>query len=248
MINEIANHRTIRQFKPDTIPSGVMDEILSAAVRASTVGNMQLYSIVATTSPEVLRELAPLHFNQPAAATAPAILTFCADINRFSQWCRQRGAEPCYDNFCWFMNAVTDALLASQNASLEAEAHGLGICYLGTTLYNAEEIARVLNLPKGVIPVMAVSMGYPQQLPPLTDRLPLEAVVHRDTYHPYSAEQIDALWHDRENSDETREILRQNDLPNLARVFTDRRYPKDDNIAFSKKYFDYLVAQGFFNN
>lgn len=248
MINEIANHRTIRQFKPEAIPAEAMTDILESAVRASTVGNMQMYSIVVTTSPELLKRLAPLHFNQPAATSAPAILTFCADINRFSQWCRLRGAEPGYDNFCWFMNAVTDTLLASQNASLAAEAHGLGICYLGTTLYNAEEIAEVLRLPAGVIPVMAVSMGYPQQMPPLTDRLPLEAVVHCDTYHPYSDEQLDRLWHDRENSEETMGLLKQNDLPNLARIFTDRRYTKNDNVTFSKKYFDYLVKQGFFNH
>ena len=151
-----------------------MEEILEAASRASTVGNMQLYSIIVTTSRELLEQLAPLHFNQPAATTAPVLLTFCADIHRFSRWCELRGAEPGYDNFCWFMNGVTDALLASQNACLEAEAHGLGICYLGTTLYNAGEIARILRLPKGVLPVMTVAMGYPETLPPLTDRLPLD--------------------------------------------------------------------------
>ena len=96
------------------------------------------------------------------------------------------------------MNGVTDALLASQNACLEAEAHGLGICYLGTTLYNAGEIARILRLPKGVLPVMTVAMGYPETLPPLTDRLPLDAVVHRDTYTDYTPERLEILWRERE--------------------------------------------------
>ena len=76
-----------------------MEEILEAASRASTVGNMQLYSIIVTTSRELLEQLAPLHFNQPAATTAPVLLTFCADIHRFSRWCELRGAEPGYDNF-----------------------------------------------------------------------------------------------------------------------------------------------------
>lgn len=224
-----------------------MEEVLLAASRASTVGNMQLYSIIVTTSPDLLSRLAPLHFNQPAAATAPALLTFCADINRFSKWCEVRGAEPGYDNFCWFMNAATDALLASQNACLEAEAHGLGICYLGTTLYNAGEIASVLELPKGVMPVMTVSMGYPQNTPPLTDRLPIEAIAHRDTYHDYTPQRIEELWSEREASEETERLLEENSLPNLARIFTDNRYPKGDNVLFSRKYFDEVVKQGFFN-
>ena len=224
-----------------------MEEILEAASRASTVGNMQLYSIIVTTSRELLEQLAPLHFNQPAATTAPVLLTFCADIHRFSRWCELRGAEPGYDNFCWFMNGVTDALLASQNACLEAEAHGLGICYLGTTLYNAGEIARILRLPKGVLPVMTVAMGYPETLPPLTDRLPLDAVVHRDTYTDYTPERLEILWREREASAETQQLLAENRLPNLARIFTERRYVREDNVTFSRKYFDELVEQGCFN-
>lgn len=247
MIAEIAAHRSVRHYRPDAVPQEVLDEILAAAVRASTVGNMQLYSIIVTADPAMRKQLAPYHFNQPAATTAPLLLTFCADVHRFSRWCELRGAEPAYDNFCWFMNGVTDALLASQNAALEAEAHGLGICYLGTTLYNAGEIAALLRLPAGVIPVMTVSVGYPEQMPPLTDRLPVEAVVHYETYGDYTPQRLEELWHDREASEETRRLLQENGLPNLARIFTERRYVRDDNRAFSRKYFDELVAAGFFN-
>lgn len=247
MIKEIAQHRTIRQYKSDPIDNNTLREILMAGTRASTVGNMQLYSIVITQDKEQLARLAPLHFNQPAATTAPAILTFCADVNRFSRWCEVRGAEPAYDNFCWFINAVTDALLASQNVSLEAQAHGLGICYLGTTLYNAGEIVEVLGLPTGVIPVMALSLGHPQQLPPLTDRLPLEAVVHFEKYTEYTPELLEELWAEREASDETKKLLEANGLPNLARIFTERRYPEKDNLHFSRKYFEEIKKQGFFN-
>lgn len=247
MIKEIANHRSVRHYKPDPIDDSILIEILEAGTRASTVGNMQLYSIIVTRSPELRRQLAPLHFNQPAATTPPVILTFCADVNRFSRWCELRGAEPGYDNFCWFMNAVTDALLASQNVSLEAQAHGLGICYLGTTLYNAGEISNILDLPKGVIPVMALSLGYPLQTPPLTDRLPLEAVVHFEKYTDYTPGRLEELWDERETSDETMSLLEENGLPNLARIFTECRYKKDDNVHFSRKYFEELKEQGFFN-
>lgn len=247
MIKEIAQHRSIRRYKPDVVSRDIVTEIIRAASRASTVGNMQLYSIVVTTSRELLDRLAPLHLNQPAAATAPLIMTFCADINRFGRWCELRDAEPGYDNFSWFMNAATDALLASQNASLEAEAHGLGICYLGTTFYNAHGIVELLNLPKGVMPIMAVSMGYPETMPPLTDRLPLDAVVHYETYQDYTPERLEELWRERESSEETCRLKEENQLPNLARIFTERRYTKSDNVEISRSYFDEVVRQGFFN-
>jgi nitroreductase len=249
IIKEIATHRSHRKFAPTAIPEDVMQEMLEAAVRASNTGNMQVYSIVATTSAAVLERLRPCHFNQPAA-NAPAIITFCADVRRFSRWCELRGAEPGYDNFVWFLCAMTDALLASQNLALQAEAHGLGICYLGTTLYNAPEISEILQLPLGVIPVMALSCGYPDTASgevPLTDRLPLEAVVHRDVYRDPTDGEIEKFWASREASQETAELLKANDLPSLARIFTERRYKAADNRFFSKKYFDELRRKGFFN-
>lgn len=248
MIPTIQNHRSVRKFQAKAIPEPVMRGLLEAAVRASTVGNMQIYSIVVTLSDSpVFAELGPCHFNQPAATGAAALVTFCADVHRFGQWCRQREAEPGYDNLQWFVNGAIDALLASQNFALEAEANGLGICYLGTTTYNAADIVRILHLPKGVVPVTTVAVGYPAEpLPELTDRLPLEAVVHRDTYQDYTPEQIDSLWAEREASDETAQLLRDNGLPNLAQVFTERRYTRADNLHFSRAYLEVLQAQGMF--
>jgi nitroreductase len=247
MIKEIATHRTIRKFRDTPIAPEVLYEILAAGTRASTTGNMQLYSMIVTRSPELREKLAPCHFGQPSVMQAPVHITFCADINRFEKWCRLRGAEPAYDNFAWFMNAATDAILASQNVALEAEAHGLGICYLGTVIYNAEGIAGILELPRGVVPVAVLVMGYPDHEPPLTDRLPLEGVVHEEVYRDYRDEDIERIWAAREATDETRELLSVNDLPNLARIFTERRYKGDDNLAISRSYLEFIEKQGFFN-
>ena len=246
MIREIAGHRSHRKYLPDPIPTDVMRRMLEAAVRASNTGNMQVYSIIVTTDPELRERLAPCHFNQPAMS-APAVFTFCADVRRFSRWCRLRGAKPEYDNFVWFLNAMSDALLASENLALEAEAHGLGICYLGTTFYTAPKISEILHIPDGVIPVMTVVVGYPAEEVPLTDRLPLGAVVHENVYSDPPDAEIEAFWAEREASEETAGLLEANGLPNLARIFTERRYKGDDNRAFSKVYFDELVRKGFFN-
>lgn len=248
MRNSIFKHRSVRRYKSTPIPADILKNILEAASRASTCGNMQLYSLVVTQSEEMRRRLAPAHFNQPMVTQAPCVVTVCADVHRFSMWCGQRDAQPVYDNFAWFMNAVTDALLAAQNLALQAEYHGLGICYLGTTLYTAAEIAKTLTLPKGVIPVTAIVIGYPDETPSLTDRLPLEAVVHYETYTEYTASEIDELWAEREESEETRRIVAENGEQNLAQVFTRHRYRGEDNLAISRSYFELLKRQGFFNN
>lgn len=246
--NTIFKHRSIRRYKSTPIPEDVLKSILEAASRASTCGNMQLYSLVVTQSEQMRRRLSPCHFNQPMVMQAPCLVTVCADIHRFSMWCRQRNAEPVYDNFAWFMNAATDALLAAQNLALQAECHGLGICILGTTLYTAAEIAKILTLPEGVIPLTTVVIGYPDESPALTDRLPLEAVVHYENYTEYTASEIDELWAEREESEESKSIVEQNGEENLAQVFTRHRYKGEDNLAISRSYFELLKKQGFFNH
>ena len=248
MKSALFEHRSIRKFRPTPVPQELLDELLTAASRASTCGNMQLYSLIVTRDKKLREKLAPLHFNQPMVTEAPCVITVCADVHRFSMWCRQRGAEPAYDNFAWFVTAAIDALLAAQNLCIEAEERGLGICYLGSTIYTAEEIARVLELPEGVIPITTSVVGSPDESPALTDRLPLEAVVHDETYHDYTPADIDRLWAEREASEETRQLIEENALPNLAKIFTLRRYVRKDNLAISKSYFALLQKMGFFNN
>ena len=159
MKSVLFKHRSIRKFRPTPIPDEVLQECLEAATRASTCGNMQLYSLIVTRDRALREKLSPCHFNQPMALEAPCLVTVCADVHRFTMWCEQRDADPAYDNFAWFLNASADAWLATQNLCVEAELHGLGICILGTTIYTAGDISRILELPKGVIPLTAVVLG-----------------------------------------------------------------------------------------
>jgi len=245
MSDTILNHKSIRKYKSTPISDKDLNEILEAGVRASNTGNMQVYSIVVTRDEEMKKKLAPTHFNQPMATQAPVLLTFCADINRFNKWCNQRNAEPGYDNFLWFTNAVIDAMLAAQNCCIAAEEKGMGICYLGTTTYNADKIIDILELPKGVIPITTVVVGYPDENPGLTDRLPLEGVVHYETYKDYSNEDIDRIYAEKEALESTKALLEENQKETLAQIFTDNRYKKADNLHFSKSLKKVLEDQGF---
>ena len=247
MINTLLKHRSIRKFKSTPIPEEELRELLEAASRASTCGNMQLYSLVVTRDKAMREKLLPCHFGQQMVVEAPCVVTVCADVHRFSMWCEQREAEPAYDNFAWFLTATIDAMLAAQNLTVAAEAHGLGICYLGTTLYTAGEIVRTLKLPKGVLPITTIVLGYPDEKPALTDRLPLDAVVHFEQYNDYTTAEIDELWAEREESELTKKLLEENNLPNLARIFTERRYVKEDNVAISRAYLNLLKEHGFLN-
>jgi nitroreductase len=244
-LDTLINHRSIRKYKEKSIDDALMSKILEAGCRASTTGNMQVYSIINTTYEDVKEKLAPTHFNQPMINEAPNVLTFCADFNRFNKWCRQSNAVPGYDNFLSFMTAAIDALLVAQNVAIAAEEEGLGICYLGTTTYNADKIIDVLNLPKGVVPVTTLTIGWPDEAPEQVERLPLEAVVHDNIYSDYTEADIKRLYEEKEALDANKQFVAENNKETLAQVFTDVRYKKEDNEHFSEVFLKVLKSQGF---
>jgi FMN reductase (NADPH) len=248
MIDTLFNHRSIRKFKNREIPRADLDRILDAATRASNTGNMQAYSIVVTTAPEIRKRLWEAHFKQDMVLEAPVHLTFCADFNRFTKWCLQRKADPGYDNFLSFLTGAIDGIIAAQNSVGAAEAMGLGICYLGTATWMAASLIDILNLPPLVVPVTSVVMGYPDETPSLTDRLPLEGVVHWERYQDYSPVDIDRIHAPREALPSTLELLQINGKETLAQIFTDNRYTRADNRQFSRAFLDVLEKQGFMVN
>ena len=248
MLDTIFNHRSIRKYKRDPVSGDLLHTILAAGTRASTTGNMQVYSIVVTKDELIRKQLWECHFKQEMVLQAPVHITFCADFNRFNKWCELRKAVPGYDNYLSFFTAAIDALLVSQNVCLAAEEKGLGICYLGTATYNARRIIDILKLPKGVVPVAAVVLGYPDEAPGKTDRLPLESVVHHETYKDYTPDDIDRIYAEKESLPQTLELLEVNQKETLAQIFTDNRYKKQDNIYFSKEFLDVIKEQGFMNN
>ncbi len=247
MIDQLLVHRTIRNYKNLPIPDHLIHRILEAGCRAATTGNMQLYSIIITKDEECKKALAPCHLNQPRVINAPLILTVCADFNRFTKWCRLRDAEPGYDNFLSFITAAIDALLVAQNVTIAAESLGLGTCYLGTTTYMAAQIIEILKLPRGVVPITTLTIGWPDEDPDQVDRLPLETIVHEEFYKDYAESDIIKAYHEKENRLDNRKFVEENNKQTLAQVFTDIRYKKKDNITFSETLLGVLKKQGFMN-
>lgn len=240
-----ANRRTVRRYTTQEVAPELLTQLLEEATHAPNTGNMQLYSVIVTRSEEGKRALAPLHFNQPAATGCSVLLTFCIDINRFNLWCKEGNADAGFGNLQMLLAGAIDASLFAQQFNTLAEMHGLGCCYLGTTAYNAPEIAKVLELPDGVVPLVSLTVGYPEGEAPLSDRLPLEAIVHDEKYRQYTPEQIREIYAGQENSGDSKRFIEENGKSTLAQVFAEVRYPRATNEAFSKTLQEYL-EKGFF--
>ena len=95
------------------------------------------------------------------------------------------------------------------------------------------------------MPVATLTVGWPDEKPALTDRLPLESFIHEETYTDYLASDIDTYYNYKEQLDENRHFVALNHKETLAQVFTDIRYTRSDNEALSATLINTLRSQGF---
>ena len=244
-MKSIQNRTSIRKYSSREVSDELLNRLLEEAERTPTMGNLQLYSVVITRSEEGKKALAPAHFNQPMVTGAPVVLTICADYRRTTLWAENRKAHPGYDNILSFMNAATDALLFTQTFCNLAEEEGLGTCFLGTTVYMPKMIIDTLKLPKLVMPVATITLGWPDEQPAQSERMPLRSIIHQETFEDYTPEKIDDFYAEKENLEVNKEFVRINHVETLAQVFTDIRYTKKDCETMSKGFLDALKNQGF---
>lgn len=195
----LRRHRSIRRYLDTPIDPALIEEVCADALAGgSSSGNLNSVSIVLTRDLERRRRLYELHLQQPMVLEAPLVMTFCADWHRTRTWLRQRGARDNFNNLLGYHVAAYDAMIVAQNVCLGFEARGLGICYMGTTLYSLPELVEFLQLPQTVVPVTTLVAGYPAEDPPKRDRLPVAAILHNETYRASNPEDIDAAYAERE--------------------------------------------------
>jgi len=178
----IHRHASVRRYKADPLPASVIEAIVAAGQRASTSSNLQTYSVVAVIDPAKRAKLSELCGNQKHVAEAPVFLAFCANLARLERVCHLRGYSQVVGHVENFLVAAVDAAILAQNTALAAESLGLGICYIGSIRNNLPEVIDLLELPRLVIPITGMTVGWPEKSPRLTPRLPLRAVLHWEKY------------------------------------------------------------------
>ena len=241
-IETLLNHRSVRRFTGEAVDDETLRQIVDCGLRASNTGNMQLYSIIATRQEPLRSELCKLHFGQ--CSTAPLWLTVCTDVERYHHYCRVNGCDEPYGNLLWFVSALVDASLCAQNICVAAESKGLGFCYLGTVNYNTRQIAELLQCPKGVVPVIAIAMGHPDEQPRESERLGQDAVLHSEVYHNPTDDDIVRTHRVRDEYPFNRQMVSENGTRNYCEIFTTKRYPRQMNVAVSNDLLQYLRDSG----
>ncbi|MDH5329454.1 MAG: nitroreductase family protein [Aquincola sp.] len=255
--HELLNdHRSIRSYRDDPLPDGLADRVLEDALHGtSSSGNLNLVSVVKTQDRARKARLCELHYDQPMVLQAPLLLTFCADTFRTREWLALRHARPGFADFVSWHTAAFDAMILAQTTALGLQSHGLGICYMGTTVFSMRAIADYLEMPPNCLPVTTLVVGWPSEAPAQRDRLPPAAWIHDERYRRPTAAHIEARFAQREergrkrymeSSPEMARLWQEHGISSLAQYYTSKiKYDPDQFEVFSADLLALLRERGF---
>lgn len=202
----IFRRKSIRAYEDRPIPAELKDRLLQATLRAPTAGNMMLYSIIDVQSQALKDRLAVTCDNQPFIATAPLVLLFLADYQRWEDYytacgvdelCARKGLKRRQPQEGDLFLACCDALIAAQTAVIAAEALGLGSCYIGDIMENYEIHRELFDLPRFVFPISLVCFGFPTEAQlsrPQPQRFAPEYIIFPDRYHRLDDAEFEAMF------------------------------------------------------
>ncbi len=197
VIRQLFGRKSVRAYMSQEIGKEEKAAILRAAAEAPTAGNQQLYTILDITDQALKEKLVETCDHQPMIAQAKMVLIFCADCKKWYDAYVAVGCQTRKPGVGDLMLAVTDAMIAAQNAVTAAESLGIGSCYIGDIMENCETQRQLLNLPEYVVPVGMVIFGYPTQQQknrPKPERVKMEYIVHENSYTPLSNKDLEQMW------------------------------------------------------
>jgi nitroreductase len=231
----LLNRKSVRAYEDRPVPEEARAAILRAAMRAPTAGNMMLYSIIDVTDQSAKDTLARTCDHQPFIATAPLVLLFLADYQRWfdyfivsgvEQMCEQTGEALRKPEEGDLLLACCDALIAAQTAVIAAESLGIGSCYIGDIMENCEAHRDLFALPEYAFPICLLCFGYPttqQKQRPLTARFRSELIVFENRYRRLGAGELEEM-HRPMHERMTAAGVNPEALPNVGQLMYSRKF------------------------
>lgn len=182
VIQLLQSHSSVRDYTDYQLTNEEVKELLEAGQHAASSHFVQAYSVIWVRDPQKREKLAELSQNPKQILGAGTVLLFCVDYNRLGEAAKLHGKDIPIGPAENLLVGVTDVALFAQNVAIAAESKGYGICYIGGVRNAPEEISELVELPRGVFPTFAMTIGVPAKRNEVKPRLPLEAVLHEDQY------------------------------------------------------------------
>jgi nitroreductase len=165
---ELAKNRcSIRSFKQEPVPEALIEEILQAGNLAPTAKNLQPFYFIVVRDADRLDGLAAA-YPAPFLREAPVVVVICTEPAE--AWTRDRYDAKNY--------ADVDAAIAVDHMTLAATDLGLGTCWIAA--FDPSAVAKAMDLPDGIEPLLLLPIGYPAAAGRTKDRKALKDLVRYD--------------------------------------------------------------------
>ena len=154
VLDAISARTSIRAYQDRPVGADTVELLLRAAMSAPSARNRQPWAFIVVDDKALLRQLADSLPYAQSAAAAPMTVVVCGVLTE------SQGAT----NAGWW---VQDAAAASENLLLAAHAVGLGAVWTGVYSYEdrVRAVRNVLGLPRHVVPLNVIPIGYPAENP-----------------------------------------------------------------------------------
>ena len=188
-------HRSIRKFKPQAIRADTLRAVLEAGQAASSSSFMQIVSIIRVSDPAIRAQIRPIcaaggKGGQSYVETAPEFIVFCADTMRYAHF----APDAQLDWIEVLLIGAVDVGIFAQNVLLAAESMGLGGVFIGSIRNDLAQVGKLLGCPQGVVPIVGMCLGYPDQEPMKRERLPLDVILSENRFQAASAADLQAYY------------------------------------------------------
>lgn len=154
VLDAISSRTSIRAYRPQAVGADTVELLLRAAMAAPSARDRRPWAFIVVDDPTLLAQLADSLPYAQMAARAPMAVVVCGVLTD------SQGAT----NAGWW---VQDAAAASENLLLAAHAVGLGAVWTGVYSYEdrVRAVRNVLGLPRHVVPLNVIPVGYPAENP-----------------------------------------------------------------------------------
>ena len=167
VLSLIKTRRSVRKYRDQPISESDLKKILEAGRWAPSGANLQPWRFIVIQNKVLIKKIGEFCYfgliKSRHVSEAATVIIICGDSRTMGN--------------TW----EKDSMIAGTNMTLMAAALEIGSCWIGA--FNEAKIRNATNIPDYLKVIALISLGYASHPVTPPPRLPLDDIVHYDTYN-----------------------------------------------------------------
>ena len=182
----------MRNFLDKDISPEIINYIIEAARLSPSGGNEQLWEFGIITNDDLIQKISRLAYKQKWISKAKLVVVLCTRVVSDERGGRdiQQARFPEFADeikdmdkelYSYLNQEEHQTKIPGTHMVLAALEHGIGSTWV--SYFKVKEVAKLLNLPGGVIPTEMIAFGYPaRKMKPTSKKSVQEVIFYNNEY------------------------------------------------------------------